>query len=171
MVRRMISSVQIATAHRDDVGIGVAFVGAKDRHSQVSAETVARLFRCGLETAQKTLKATTQRGRVQQAQHPLHRWYRVDHLNLHRKQLCDVFYTDTFLFSKVKSIAGHTCLQLITNGSFTKVYPMESKASANIATALQDFIDDVGTPETLICDFAAKQTGKNIDVMKLVRRA
>ena len=43
--------------------------------------------------------------------------------------------------------------------------------SANIAAALQDFIDDVGIPETLICDFAADQTGKNSGVLKLVRRA
>ena len=55
----MISAVQIATSHRDDQ---IAYVGARDRHSQVTAETVARKFRCGLETAQKTLKATTQRG-------------------------------------------------------------------------------------------------------------
>jgi hypothetical protein len=60
---------------------------------------------------------------------------------------------------------------LNTNGSFTRVYSMESKASANIATVLQEFIDDVGVPETLICDFASEQTGKNTDVMKIIRRA
>ena len=143
MTRRMISSVQIATSHRDDSSI--SYVGARDRHSQVTAETVARKFRCGLETAQKTLKATTQRG-VRHAMHPLHRRYRVDHLNLHRRRLKDTFYMDT-LFSKVKSIAGNTCAQLITNGTFTRVYPLESKSSANIAHALQEFIDDVGIPE------------------------
>jgi hypothetical protein len=35
----------------------------------------------------------------------LHRRYRVDHLNLHRRRLHDVFYMDT-LFSKVKSLSG-----------------------------------------------------------------
>ena len=119
-----------------------------------------------METAQKTLKATTQCG-VRHAVHPLHRRYRVDHLNLHRRRLRDVFYMDT-LFSKVKSISGFTCAQLITNGSFTRVYPMESKASANIAMALQEFIDDVGIPETLVCDFASEQTGKHLEVMRIV---
>ena len=166
MTRRMISAVQIATSYREEQSI--SFVGAKDRHSQVTAETVARKFRCGLETAQKTLKATTQRG-VRHAMHPLHRRYRVDHLNLNRKRLKDSFYMDT-LFSKVKSIAGHTCAQLITNGSFTRVYPLDSKSSINIARALQEFIDDVGIPEELIFDFAPEQAGKYTDVMKIIRR-
>ena len=169
LVRHMVSSVHVATAHRNNTDARVAFVGAKDRHSQVSAETVARKFRCGLETAQRTLKTTTQRG-VRHAIHPLHRRYRVDHLNLHRKRLRDVFYMDT-LFSKVKSISGFTCAQLITNGSFTRIYPMESKASSHIARALQEFIDDVGIPETLVCDFASEQTGKNTDVMRVIRRS
>lgn len=130
---------------------------------------VAKKFRCGLETAQRTLKTTTQRG-VRHAIHPLHRRYRVDHLNLHRKRLHDTFYMDT-LFSKVKSLGGYTCAQLITNGSFTRVYPMESKASSNIARALQEFIDDVGIPDSLACDFATEQTGKHTDVMKIIRQS
>jgi hypothetical protein len=64
------------------------------------------------------------------------------------------------LFSKVKSFSGFTCAQLITNGSFMRVYPIESKASASIANALQEFINDVGILETLVCDFASEQTGK-----------
>jgi hypothetical protein len=166
MIHRMVGAVNIATSYRDPVSI--SFVGAKDRHSQVNAETIARKFRCGLETAQKTLKATTQRG-VRQAMHPLHRRYRVDHLNLNRRRLNDIFYMDT-LFSKVKSIGGYTCAQLITNGKFTRVYPMESKASSHIAHALSEFADDVGIPDTLICDLASEQTGKHTDVIKLIRR-
>ena len=94
----------------------------------------------------------------------------MDHLNLHRRRLHDSFYMDTIV-SKVKSLAGYTCAQLITNGAFTKVYPMESKASANISRALQEFIDDVGIPDTLACDFASEQTGKHTDVMKLIRKS
>jgi hypothetical protein len=161
----MVGSVNVATAHRD---VNISFVGSKDRHSQVNAETVARKFCCGIETAQRTLKTTTQRG-VRHSIHPLHRRYRVDHLNLHRRQLDDTFYMDT-LFSKVKSLNGHTCAQLITNGSYTRIYPMKSKASSNIAKALTEFIDDVGIPGTLMCDLATEQTGKNTDVMKLVRQ-
>jgi hypothetical protein len=166
MVTRMIKAVNIATAHRDPLNLG--YVGAQDRHSRVTPETVARMFRCGLETAQKTLKTTTQRG-VRQAIHPLHRRYRVNHLDLHRRRLQDTFYMDT-LHSKVKSLGGYKCAQLITNGSFTRVYPLESKESSNIANALSEFVDDVGIPDKLICDFATEQTGKHTDVMRLVRR-
>jgi hypothetical protein len=45
---------------------------------------------------------------------------------------------------------------------------MESKASSNIAIALNSFYDDV--PAELICDLASEQTGKNTDVIKLVQR-
>ena len=165
----MVSAVNVATANRENDGVGLAFVGAKEQHSQVSAETVARKFQCGLEPSQRTLKTTTQRG-VRHAMHPLHRRYRVDHLNLHWRRLRDVLYMDT-LFLKVKSLSGFTCAQLITNGSFTRVYPMESKASANIAKVLQEFIDDVGIPETLVCDFASEQTGENTEVMRIVRQS
>jgi hypothetical protein len=165
LLNRMIGNVRVATAYRD---ANASFVGSKDRHSRVNAETVARKFRCGIETAQRTLKTTTQRG-VRHAIHPLHRRYRVDHLNLHRRRLADTFYMDT-LFSKVKSLNGMVCAQLVTNGSFTRVYPMESKSSHNIAQALTEFIDDVGIPGTLICDLATEQTGKNTEVLKFIRR-
>jgi hypothetical protein len=166
LTQRLVQSVNVATSYHNSSAI--AFVGAKDRHSKVTAEAIARKFKCGIETAQRTLKTTTQRG-IRQAIHPLHRRYRVDHLNYNRRRLHDTFYMDT-LFSKVKSIGGYTCAQLFTDGTFTKVYPMVSKASTNIAAALQDFTDDVGIPETLICDLASEQTGKNTEVMKIIRR-
>ncbi len=74
------------------------------------------------------------------------------------------------LFSKVKSIAGHTYAQLITNGSFTRIYPLESKSTTNIAQALQAFIDDDGVPENLTCDFVSEQTGKSTDIMRIIRQ-
>jgi hypothetical protein len=47
---------------------------------------------------------------------------------------------------------------------------MESKTGANIAAALSEFVDDVGVPDTLVCDLTPKQTGKHTDVMQLIRR-
>jgi hypothetical protein len=47
---------------------------------------------------------------------------------------------------------------------------MESKASVHIVTTLTEFIDDVGVPDTLVCDLASEQTGKNTEVMKIIRR-
>jgi hypothetical protein len=70
MMNRMISAVNIATAYHEK-HVSIAFIGAKDCHSQVSAKTIAQKFHYGLETAQKTFKATTQRG-ICHATHPLH---------------------------------------------------------------------------------------------------
>lgn len=72
------------------------FLGSKDQHLRVNAETVARKFRRGIETAQRILKTTTQRCGCR-AIHPLQRRYRVDHLNLHQRGLADT------LFLEVKS--------------------------------------------------------------------
>lgn len=137
----MISAVNISrlTSHN------VSYLGVKNGHSQITAEEVAWKFRCGLETAKQTLKSTTQHG-VRQAVHPLRRMYRVDHIDINCRRIRDTFYMDT-LFSKVKSINGNTCAQVITNGQFTRVCPIVSKASEHIARALREFIDDVGVPD------------------------
>jgi hypothetical protein len=74
------------------------------------------------------------------------------------------------LFSKVKSIKGNVCAQVITNGQFTRVYPMPSKASEHIAQALRDFIDDVGVPDELVCDLATEQVGVHTPVMQVICR-
>jgi hypothetical protein len=156
MMQRMISSVNIS------------YLGVKNRHSQITVEEVARKFRCGLETAKQTLKATTQYG-VRQAIHPLRCMYRVDHIDINCRRIRDTFYMDT-LFSKVQSIHGYTCAQVITNGQFTRVYPMVSKASEHIARALREFIDDVGVPDELVCDLATEQVGIHTPVMDIIRR-
>jgi hypothetical protein len=46
---------------------------------------------------------------------------------------------------------------------------MTSKSSKNIAQTLQDFVDDVGVPNTLICDLATEQVGPRTPMMKEVR--
>jgi hypothetical protein len=66
---------------------------------------------------------------------------------------------------------GHVCAQVITNGQFTCVYPIQSsKASEHIANALREFIDDVGVPDELICDLATEQVGVHTPVMDIIRR-
>ena len=45
MITKMIGDVSLATAHQE---LQVSFVGSKDRHSQIYAETVAKSFRCGI---------------------------------------------------------------------------------------------------------------------------
>ncbi len=99
--------------------------------------------------------------------HPLHCQYRVNHLHLNRQCLNVDWFINT-LFSKVTSIQGNTCSQIFTNGNFTTVHPLNSKA--RVAQALTEFTDDVGIPDTLLSDGAAELTGQHTDVMKEVNR-
>lgn len=130
-------------------------VGSEHRHSRVTPEELARKFGCGIETAKRTLKTTTQRG-VRHALHPLHRRYRVDHLDKMRRRLDKTFFTDTF-YSKVKSADGNTCAQIFTNGKFTKVYPMPDHKGKTLAEKVSAFTEDVGIPSELIMDQAPEQ--------------
>jgi hypothetical protein len=68
----------------------------------------------------------------------------------------------------VTSIQGNTCAQIFTNGNFTTVHPLNSKA--RVAQALTEFTDDVGIPDTLLSDGAAEVTGQHTDFMKEVNR-
>ena len=163
MVPRIAASVKVATYLRDDQEI--ASIGTKQRHSAVNAEELARKWRVGLETARKTLKATTQYG-IRHALHPLRRRYRTDHMSLRYRRLRTTFYTDT-MFSKIRSIKGNKCAQVFCSENFIRVYPMKSKSEAG--QALQDFADDVGVMDEIMCDNAAEQTGPGSEFMKMVR--
>ena len=116
-----------------------------NRYSSPAPETVSRLWNVGLETAQRTLQATTQQG-IRSAVNLILRRYRVDHLHFHRNRLHATFHTDT-LFSKIISLRGNKCAQVFTNGAFTAVYPIVSKSHAG--DSLWELINDVGIPDRL----------------------
>jgi hypothetical protein len=168
--KRLIGSVNVAMAYRDDVGEAMekhkARVLTLDRHSKVGPEELSRKWNIGLETAKATLDVTMQHG-VQTAVHPMSRRLRVDHLHLHRPRLKGTWYLDT-LIAKVKSVLGNKCANMFTNGKYTKVVPMASWKEA--AESLIDFTDDVGIPETLVTDGVTEFTGKHTDFIKQARR-
>jgi hypothetical protein len=141
-------------------------VYARHRHTIVSAETLSKLWNIGLETAQRTLRVTTQNG-LRTAVHPITRRYRVDHLHLHRRRLHTTFYTDT-MFSKVQSLRGNRCAQVFTDGRFTAVYPLTSKMHAG--DALRELTSDVGVPDSLIADLAGEQSGDHTEFLRQIRR-
>jgi hypothetical protein len=179
---RMIASIRISNNHeygldptaatcgdeiRDATSSDTRVTGAaysSTRHSRVTPENLSRLWKVGLETAQKTLRATTQDG-IRTALHPITRRYRVDHLHLHRRRLNTAFYTDT-LFSRVASLRGNKCAQVFTDGQFTAVYPIVSKSRAG--ESLRQLSHDVGTPDHLTADLAGEQTGSNTEFMRQV---
>jgi hypothetical protein len=148
---------------------GISRISARftsERHSSATFENVSRKSNIGLETAKQTLQLTTQRG-IRTAVHPLHRRYCVDHLDLNRQCLNGDWFTDTF-FLKVTSIQGNACAQVFTNGSFTTVHPLDSKAK--VAPALTEFANDVDIRVSLLSDGAPKIVGPRTDSMKEVSR-
>jgi hypothetical protein len=51
-----------------------------------------------------------------------------------------------------------------------RVFPMTSKSSENIAQTLNEFVDDIRIPNTLICDLAMEQVGPHTLMMKEIRQ-
>jgi hypothetical protein len=169
--KRLIGSVNVATAYRDDIDEAIErrkglSVLTTDRHSKVGPEELSRKWNIGLQTAKDTLEVTTQHG-IRTAVHPMSRRLRVDHLHLHRPRLQGMWFVDT-LIAKVKSLLGNKCANVFTNGRFTKVVPILSRADAG--ESLIDFTDDVGIPEMLMTDGAGEFTGRYTDFVKHARR-
>lgn len=139
---------------------------SRDRHATVDAPTLARKWTVSVETAQRTLDSTTQQA-IRTASHPISRRYRVDHIHLNRRRLLGTWYTDT-LFSKVKSLRGNTCAQVITNGAYTRVTPLPSRKY--VAQALTEMSDDIGIPDVLVADLAPEMEGRHTEFQKEIRR-
>lgn len=143
----------------------VAATLTTQRHTTITPEELAKKFGCGLETAKKTLKATTQMG-IRHAVHPLSRRYRTDIMQSRLRRLNTSFYSDTF-FATTKSLSGKTCGQLFTNGRYTHVEPMTRKSEAG--ATLGNFLHEVGVPNNMIFDGALEQTGPRSEFMKRIR--
>ena len=143
-------------------------VTSETRHSNITAEEVSRKFRCGLDTAKRTLEKTTQRG-VRRALTPLHRRYRTFHKEFYRNQL-DISMSSDTLFAKVKSLQGNTCAHLYTTGKYTKVYPMADKTADSVGETLLDLLNNVGLPKEMVTDLVPEMVGPHTSFWKELRR-
>jgi len=63
---------------------------------------------------------------------------------------------------------GNKCAQLFSSEGYIRVFPMASKSEAGVA--LQEFIEDVGIPNEMVCDGAGEQVGPKSDFVKTCRR-
>jgi len=183
LTQRLISSVQIASEFSDfdvEVAGGAADGATNDqlmvssaiasdaRHSKVTPEEISRKFGCGIETAKKTLKSTTQLA-VRHAQNPFTRRYRTDIMQSSHRRLRTTWFCDT-MFSRTKSLRGNVCAEVFTNGKFINVQPMKSKAGYNVGHALQQAIEENGIPSKIVMDDAKETTGPNTPFMQTIRR-
>jgi len=139
------------------------------RKSSVSPIKLATKWNIGLETAQRTIQATTQLA-IRQAIHPLQRRFYTEIMQLHYPRLGGhhgKFHTDTF-FARTASLTNCTMAQVYTNDvDFSKIFPI--KAKGDVPDTLIVFMQDVGIPLALHSDDAKELTQGRMG--EIVRKA
>ena len=107
----------------------------------MTPEELAEKWQIGLNTAARTLKATTHT--CVRSVGDITRRFRTEKAHMRYRRLTTrhgLFYVDT-LFSKVKSLRGFTCGNLYTNSmGFRKFFPMKDNTQAQNKRSLQAFI-------------------------------
>ena len=144
----------------------VSKIASNTRYSTHTPEEASRKFNIGIERAKETIKVKTKKG-IHHALHPLHQFYRVDHMNFNRKRLNGQFYCN-HLVAKTRSLDGNTGAWVYTAGSFTAVYPVKIRKGAG--NTLRRFADDVGIPDRLRTDLEPELTGKNTEFQAQAKR-
>ena len=119
----------------------------QERHNKLTPESLSQKWNIGLNTANKTIKVTTQL-EVRLALVPITRRYRTDMMKHHLRSLNTTFYTDTLL-AKCKSIIGNNGPQVYTNSQgFVHVNSRTSKSLAGLT--LDNLTKNIGIPNTII---------------------
>jgi hypothetical protein len=124
----------------------------------VTTESLAQKWQIGLDKAQATLRATTQRG-LQMVINPLAHQYTTRLPYLRYPVVKKMLYSDTMFAKKTKSLRQHTCAQVFTDGvGFTHAYPMKKKSEAG--DRLEKLLRALQTiPEMIVTDGAAEEPG------------
>jgi hypothetical protein len=134
----------------------IAAMSTLERGPVITKEILAKRWGIGLDSAHRTLTATTQQG-IRRVLHPVERRYKTRQSHLRFPSLNTRFYTDT-MFSTSKSLRGYKCAQVFTNGAgYDLFYPMRKKSEAG--EALNSMIRTIGVPKDLVSDGAGEETG------------
>ena len=140
----------------DDESRHVSSMSTKEKASVLTKEVLARRWGIGMNTASRTMKATTQRG-IRTFVHPSDRRIPtkrpyLDYPYLRKKKM----YTDT-LIAAVKSRRGNTVAQVWADGlGYSLFYPLESKALAY--TTVPMMVQDLNAiPAVIVSDGSKEQ--------------
>lgn len=138
----------------------------------VTPEYLAQIWNCGIDTARKTLQATTCRY-YRQITKGMTRRFRTRRNLLRYKQLAvpaGEFYSDT-LKAKVCSVRGYTYAQVFGNKfGFVKVYPMQGHDKTMVGDTLTLLVQDVGVPQKLHVDNAPEMVGRGTPFFRRARK-
>jgi hypothetical protein len=92
----------------------ICSMSSKDRGPVITKEILVKRWGIGLNTAHRTLTATTQSG-IRRILHPIEWRYRTHQSHLRFPTLNTRFFTDT-MYSMMRSIRGNSCVQVFANG-------------------------------------------------------
>jgi len=146
----------------DDTVQSLQAYDTRHRRPNIDLATLWRQWGISLEMAKNTLKCTTQAG-IWHAIQPLTRHYWMDYMALCHQWLHTTFYSDT-LFTRVHSLHGYKCVQVIMDGRIIHIYPMTTKSAAG--DALQHFVTNVGILDVMVTNNTPELSGKDSDFQK-----
>ena len=134
-----------------------ATITSGKKQKATSAKRLAKNWGIGLEMAQQTIEATTQKGLRTILHTTLSRRFRTNDRQLRYRRLSHDVYTDT-LESKTKSWhrQNRYAQIFVTRFGWTRVYPMKRKADAHEGLSLMFQRD--GVPPVIIMDGSKEQT-------------
>lgn len=138
------------------------------RKGTITAEELSRRWRCGLETAKRTIDKTTQRAVRDFTDSRGMRRLKPTAYQLKYPRLCTEFYTDTY-FGPCVSLEGNRCCQIYASKfQWCRAFPMKSKGDAHLT---QDkLFRTVGLPTAIIPDYALELTqGKFLRIAQKAR--
>ena len=139
---------------------------------KLTPEYLSQIWNCGIETARKSIEASTCRY-YRQGTKGLQRRFRPSRSMMRYRQLAlpaGEFYSDT-MFAKVRSTRGYTCAQIYGNKfGFIKAYPMDGKDQQNVGDTLSLMIQDVGVMQKLHVDNAKEMVGRKTPFFKRARK-
>jgi len=144
------------------VGLGdndiqqIASMKTAQRKGTVSAEELSRRWRCGIETAQRTLEKTTQRAVRDFTDGRGMRRLKPTAYQLKYPRLRTELYTDTY-YGPCVSLEGNKYCQIYASKfQWCRAFPMKSKSDAHLT---QDkLFRTVGLPAAIIPDYALELT-------------
>jgi Fe-S-cluster containining protein len=135
---------------------GVAAIKTAQRKGTVSAEELSRRWRCGIETAQRTLNRTTQRAVRDFTDGRGMRRLKPTAYQLKYPRLRTELYTDTY-YGPCVSLEGNKYCQIYASRfQWCRAFPMKAKSDAYLT---QDkLFRTVGLPAAIIPDYAMELT-------------
>jgi hypothetical protein len=155
-----VQKVMISKEIRTRAFMNVNCLSSKDSRSVFTPEVLTCRWGIGLDTATRTLNATTH-NRMVRSNMPYDCTVRQCFDQLKFLTIGGMWYTDT-TFAKIKSIQVIKCSRVWTNGlGFDQLHPLEAKR--DVHQSLTWFIKDVGMPNLVILDDSNTQVAGEFD--------